>query len=79
MESFFFFQLQLRIAAAKEDYKEAVRLKAAITAATKNDVVGTAVSDLNVSNLSGAIFMFIHSILSEPRITTESYCRRTLL
>ncbi|KAH7663109.1 hypothetical protein IHE45_14G031700 [Dioscorea alata] len=40
-------KLQLRIAAAKEDYKEAVRLKAAITAATKNDVVGTAVSDLN--------------------------------
>ncbi|KAJ0970122.1 hypothetical protein J5N97_022999 [Dioscorea zingiberensis] len=40
-------KLQLRIAAAIEDYKEAVKLKAAITIATKNDAVGTAISDLN--------------------------------
>lgn len=46
--SLVFSQMQLRDAVAREDYVDAAKLKQAISAAEKNDAVGTALSDLGV-------------------------------
>lgn len=45
------FQLQLRAAVHREDYRSAHKLKLAIAATAKNDTVGSAISDLNVRNI----------------------------
>jgi hypothetical protein len=50
------FQLQLRAAVCREDYRSARKLKLAIAATAKNDTVGRAISDLNV-RISCCFFM----------------------
>ncbi|RRT82293.1 hypothetical protein BHE74_00012330, partial [Ensete ventricosum] len=47
------FQSQLNDAIAKEAYEDAVKLKLAIAGATENDIVGTAISTMNVGWWSG--------------------------
>jgi hypothetical protein len=44
------FQLQLRTAVYREDYRSAHKLKLAIIATSRNDTVGRAISDLHVRN-----------------------------
>lgn len=52
------FQSQLNEAILREDYGNAAKLKLAIAGAAKKDVVGTALTIMNVRNLSYVLIVF---------------------
>lgn len=72
------FQSQLDDAIAQEEYEDAVKLKLAIAGATENDIVGTAISTMNVRYLSYVFIMFkliffLIVLLLQRAIEEENY------